>query len=321
MRVTASAVSSETTRRVAAGGAAWNFPAPSTKPRTRRGWIQVPWFAMAAYTEIICSGVTATPWPTGMVPMLAAVQSPTEGRMPSTSPGNPTPVGWPSPNRARYWAMRRCPTRWASLIVPTLLDWAMMSAIVIDSTGCTCESWNTHSGHSSGSSAITSGTSNRSSGRTSPSSIAADAVMTLFTEPGSYTDTMAGFWSRAVVKSAKCDGSKLGYVAMARMSPVWGSMTITVPPLALFSLTASASASWTRYWISRSMVVTTSRPGTGGWSWFSPCGIRCPPGSTSSTRWPGVPVSSSWYWSSSPDRPDPSTPTNPTTWGAMAPLG
>src|SRR5947208_1878892 len=67
MRATTSAVRSDTARRVAAGGAGWNFPSPSTIPRTSRGWIHTPWLATAANTEIIWMGVTATPCPTGIV--------------------------------------------------------------------------------------------------------------------------------------------------------------------------------------------------------------------------------------------------------------
>lgn len=93
--------------------------------------------------------------------------------------------------------MRVVPIRSAILMVPTLLDWAMMSAIVICWVGCGCASWKTHWGHWLGSSAMKSGTVNCSSGETRCSWIAAEAVMTLFTDPGSYTSTMAGFCRHA----------------------------------------------------------------------------------------------------------------------------
>ena len=61
--------------------------------------------------------------------------------MPFDSPGNPTPVAWPSPNRARYVASAAEPNRSATLTAPMLLDSATMSPSVICIGGCGWESW------------------------------------------------------------------------------------------------------------------------------------------------------------------------------------
>ena len=66
------------------------------------------------------------------------------------------------------------------MIVPTLLDSAMMSVSVIAWVGCECESWNQRS-----ETRYRSGTDRRSSRPMTSSSNAAAAVMTLLTDPGS----------------------------------------------------------------------------------------------------------------------------------------
>jgi hypothetical protein len=56
-------VAPEITRRVGAASAAWNVPEPSITPVVSRGCTHVPWFAIVAYTEAICIGLTDSPWP------------------------------------------------------------------------------------------------------------------------------------------------------------------------------------------------------------------------------------------------------------------
>ena len=95
-------MSADTTRRVVVGGAGWNAPFASTVPRTRRGSVHTPPSAIVAYTEAICSGVTASPWPNAIVARLTPDHVSTGGRMPPDSPGNPRPVVRPKPNRVMY---------------------------------------------------------------------------------------------------------------------------------------------------------------------------------------------------------------------------
>src|SRR5919205_2859140 len=70
-------------------------------PRVRAtgcGRTHTPRFAIAAYAEAICIGVTAIPWPIGTFPIVEPDQY--EGRIPALSPGKSTPVGRPKPKRA-----------------------------------------------------------------------------------------------------------------------------------------------------------------------------------------------------------------------------
>ena len=119
--------------------------------------------------------------------------------MPSDSPGNPSPVVRPKPKRLRYDASVVLPTRPPTLAMPMLLDSATMSASVMVSTGCGCESWIVY-----WSTCIESGTWNRWVIDTAPDSIAAAAVITLLTEPGSNASVTAGFRSRAGSCAATC---------------------------------------------------------------------------------------------------------------------
>src|SRR5207245_8903109 len=102
IRVIISAVEADTTRRVFGAAAAWNRPSEPTVPWTRRGSTHTPPLAMVAYTDAICSGVTASPWPKAIVARLTPDHDSTGGRMPADSPGYPRPVVRPNPNRVRY---------------------------------------------------------------------------------------------------------------------------------------------------------------------------------------------------------------------------
>ena len=83
---------------------------------------------IVAYTDAICSGVTAIPWPIGTVPMLVPYHCSSGRRIPSDSPGNPTPVPEPYPNRRSILYRRSRPTMSATLMVPTLEERASASA-------------------------------------------------------------------------------------------------------------------------------------------------------------------------------------------------
>ena len=101
--------------------------------------------------------------------------------------------------------------RSATIEIPTLLEWAMMSPSVMRSVACSSASWIVYPSMSR-----VAGTMNRSIGDTAPDSSAAPAVIVLFTEPG-----FPRVGHRPVAPatpefaSAKALGSKLGLFAMA----------------------------------------------------------------------------------------------------------
>ncbi len=72
-------------------------------------------------------------------------------------------------------------------------------------------------------------------------------------------------------------GSKPGELAMARISPVLLSCTMTYPRSALDSFTCSAMAFCAAHWMSRSMVSSTSEPATAGFSVEPAVGTWRPP--------------------------------------------
>ena len=136
----------------------------------------------------ICIGVTATPWPIGMDPIDVPDQSSGSSIRPPDSFGKSSPVREPNPKRRRYSSIRSRPRPWASWIVPMFDDVARMSVGVHDATGC--GSWSVKVWSET---CRWSGTWRWSVGVTTPSSRAADNVMTLLTEPGSNTAVRARF--------------------------------------------------------------------------------------------------------------------------------
>src|SRR5262245_15615020 len=121
-------------------------------------------------------------------------------------------------------------------MAPMLLDTERMSAGIIVSVAWVSASWIVASYTRSWSGAV-----NRVRGLMVPAWSAADTVMTLLTEPGSYTSVTDRLRRSFGFASAKLFGSNHGYVAIARISPVRGFITMTVPPDAWFRRTASAS--------------------------------------------------------------------------------
>lgn len=79
-------------------------------------------------------------------------------------------------------------------------------------------------------------------------------VTILNIEPGSYMSVMARFLYNSVsagLRKSSLVKSKAGRLAMPKMAPVLGSITMIVPPLALcFSMALSSSRS-TIFWIKR----------------------------------------------------------------------
>ena len=80
-------------------------------------------------------------------------------------------------------------------------------------------------------------------GETVFSSSAAAIVITLPVEPGSYTSCTDGFLISESSTFLVLFGLKVGAVACATISPVFGSITMTVPLDAAESFTAVAIAS------------------------------------------------------------------------------
>ena len=115
------------------------------------------------------------------------------------------------------------------------------------------------------------------SGVTPPASIAAAAVMTLLVLPGSKpscTTAVAQVASRG--RRSRSPGRTVGAVAIARICPVRGSMTMTLPLCAPVAFTCLAIASWAFHWMSRSRVSRRPLPGIGLLCSSSPIGMRWP---------------------------------------------
>src|SRR5438309_3817588 len=123
-----------------------------------------------------------------------------------------------------YWSMVFLPRRWASWMVPTLDEAARMSAVVHHMGLWGSASWNTPSD-----TLRLSGTFMRVDGSTRCSSRAAATVTTLLVEPGSKTRVTAMLSAVGVGGAPAVPACRL---AMARISPVWGSLTTAMPPLA-----------------------------------------------------------------------------------------
>ena len=166
--------------------------------------------AIVAYTVAICRGETATPAPKDTVARVMSLQSVEVGIKPAASPGNPTPVGDPNPKSAKVRCSASLPVRSATIEIPTLLEWAMMSPSVMRSVACSSASWIVYPSMSR-----VAGTVNRSIGDTAPDSSAAPAVIVLLTDPGSHVSVTARLTRTPGFASAKAFGSKLGLFAIA----------------------------------------------------------------------------------------------------------
>ena len=89
---------------------------------TTCGCTSTPPFAIAEYMAAICIGVTAMPWPIGMLPIDESYHLSGGSRMPGASPGRSTPVVWPKPKRSIHFESSDLPTILAIVTVPTLDD-------------------------------------------------------------------------------------------------------------------------------------------------------------------------------------------------------
>ena len=85
------------------------------------------------------------PCPIGSVAIVEPDQSLRGIMMPGDSPGKSSPVADPKPNFFMYSASFAPPRSRPILIVPTFEDCSMISATVIVSVACECESLKTRS--------------------------------------------------------------------------------------------------------------------------------------------------------------------------------
>ena len=89
---------------------------------TTCGCTSTPPLAIAEYMAAICIGVTAMPWPIGMLPIDESYHLSGGSRMPGASPGRWTPVVRPNPKRSIQLESSDLPTIRAIVTVPTLDD-------------------------------------------------------------------------------------------------------------------------------------------------------------------------------------------------------
>src|SRR5699024_5245995 len=128
----------------------------------------------------ICKVVHDIPWPIGRLAKVPPDHCSNAGKRPDDSFGNSIPVVLPNPNFSRYSANFSSPRRCAICSVPTLDDLPKIPAVVYGSTP-----WCQASATLTPAISMEPGTWWTSSGVVTPSSIAAAAVTTFATEPGS----------------------------------------------------------------------------------------------------------------------------------------
>ena len=93
----------------------------------------------------------------------------------------------------------------------------------------------------------------RSVGRTTPSSSAAAARITLNVEPGSKGSVTARLRRSSSVAVAKLFGLKVGRIASARISPVRGSIATAIAAFARVRRHAASTSFSAMYWSVASM--------------------------------------------------------------------
>ena len=102
-------------------------------------------------------------------------------------------------------------------------------------------------------------------------------VMTLLTEPGSKVVVSdALFDDGSAGRSAPSGRGSAVTLAMARISPVAGRLTMAMPPFAPVAATRSASTRSASYCIARSRVSTRSLPGRAASTCWRPPAISPP---------------------------------------------
>ena len=96
---TVCAVCGDTTRTPSGRGSSVRVPSGAMVALTIRGGTRTPSLAMVWYMPVICSRVIERPWPMGRLENVLPDHWSIGGTRPALSPGRPTPVRWPSPNR------------------------------------------------------------------------------------------------------------------------------------------------------------------------------------------------------------------------------
>src|SRR5580693_10740440 len=129
------------TRWAAGRGAGTNRPLAPDAPATTEGVTRTPPLAIVAYTLAIWTAVTATPWPNDRVYRSSPHHLDVGYRMPLLCAGRPGTLCWPMPKFLKYWYCVFGLTCWATWTMPTLLEWAMIPAIVHLSVGWYSASW------------------------------------------------------------------------------------------------------------------------------------------------------------------------------------
>ena len=202
------------------------------------------------------------PCPIGIEPIDEPLHCLRGSSRPADSFGNRTAVLAPKPNLRRYWSTFAAPMRCASWMVPMFDDTVRIPATVSWLGSCSASpkvappSWRC------------SGIGSTVAGFATPCSSAADTVIILFTEPGSNTVVTAALFDDACTLPVL--GSSTMW-AIDRISPVDGSLMITMPPFDPVFCTWAASSRSVSYCRSRSRDSTTSVPAFDGVS------LRWPP--------------------------------------------
>ena len=272
------------TRRSATRRAARKSPRRPTVPLTSRGCTHTPPFAIVAYTDAICSGVTADPLPVGRSSQPGVAPLRQGGTMPCGLTREPDARRAAEPEPVEVRRQRRSARAAGDLGRP---DVAGLGDDVAERHGldrvrrasrgsCTRRpAW----GRAPGSAR---------SMRHGSRSIAAAAVMTLLTEPGSNASVTARLRSRpGRSRTARSRSGRTRGRSPSRRCRRSGSITMTVPPLAWFASTASSSAVCTWYWISRSIVVYEVGAGRSAPSALDPLRDRLARRCCSNVRSPG----------------------------------
>ena len=114
-------------------------------------------------------------------------------------------------------------------------------------------------------------------------------------------------------------GSNMGHEQAARISPVSGTVTTTLPLLASVSLMAWVSCSSATRCTLTSSETMMSVPSVASWISETPPATGVPSRPRSMSISPSVPLRMSSYCSSRPDRPWPSVPMKPSTWPPVSP--
>ncbi len=146
-------------------------------------------------------------------------------------------------------------------------------------------------------------------------------MITLNVEPGSKGSVTARARRSSSVAALKAFGLYVGRIAMARISPVRGSIATAIAALARVRRHAASTSFSARYWMVASMVRTRPCPATAGFSTIGAPLTSRPSASRSTTARPSTPARCASHACSMPARPLPSAPSKPMSWAASSRFG